>query len=63
MAHRLFRRYDLVDRSSFGLCVIALLIGLVQKLVDNTSALLLLDPSLLRFLLFGEELVVYFPAH
>lgn len=28
-----------------------------------TSALLLRDPSFLRFLLFGEELVVHFPAH
>jgi hypothetical protein len=34
-----------------------------QELIDNASALLLLDPSLLRFLLFSEELVVYFPAH
>ena len=34
-----------------------------KELVDDASALLLLDPSLLRFLLFGEELVVYFPAH
>jgi hypothetical protein len=25
--------------------------------------LLFLDPSFLRFRLFGEELVVYFPAH
>jgi hypothetical protein len=63
LAHRLFRRYDLVDRSAFGLNVVALFIGLVQELVDDASALLLFDPSLLHFLLFGEEIVVYFPAH
>ena|SRR5208337_1278838 len=40
LAHRLFRRYDLADGSAFGLNVVV-------------SALLLLDPSLLRFLLFG----------
>ena len=63
MAHRLFRRYDLVHGGPFSLCVIALLIGLVQELVDDARALLLLDPSLLRFLLRGEDLVVYFVAH
>jgi hypothetical protein len=63
LAHRLFRRYDLVDGGPFSLCVIALLIGLVQELVDDARALLLLDPSLLRFLLRGEDLVVYFVAH
>ena len=63
LAHRLFRGYDLVDRGPFSLCVIALLIGLVQELVDDARALLLLDPSLLRFLLRGEDLVVYFVAH
>jgi hypothetical protein len=63
LADRLFRRYDLVDGGSFSLCVIALLIGLVQELVDDARALLLLDPSLLRFLLRGEDLVVYFVAH
>ena len=63
LAHRLFRRYDLVDRSAFGLCVVALFIGVVQELVDDASALLLLDPSLLRFPLRGEDLVIYFVAH
>jgi hypothetical protein len=28
-AHRLFRRYDLVHGGPFGLCIIALLIGVV----------------------------------
>ena len=37
-------------------------IGVVQELVDNASALLLLDPSLLRFLLFSKKLVIHFPA-
>jgi hypothetical protein len=63
LAHRLFRRYGLVDGGPFSLCVIALLIGLVQELVDDARALLLLDPSLLRFPLRGEDLVVYFVAH
>src|ERR1700730_3201404 len=63
LAHRLFRRYDLIDRGPFSLCIIVLLIGLVQKLVDDACTPLLLDPGLLRFLLFGEEPVVYFPAH
>jgi hypothetical protein len=58
----LFRRRDLFDWSSFDVRPIALFIGVVQELVDDTSALLLLDPSFLRFL-FGEELVVHFPAH
>jgi hypothetical protein len=48
LAHRLFRRYDLVDGGPFSLCVIALLIGLVQELVNDARTLLLLDPSLLR---------------
>ena len=63
LVHRLFRGYDLVDRGAFGLCVIPLLIGLVQELVDDARALLLLDPSLLRFPLRGEDLVIYFVAH
>ena len=63
LVHRLFRGYDLVDRGAFGLCVIPLLIGLVQELVDDARALLLLDPSLVRFPLRGEDLVIYFVAH
>ena len=59
----LFRRRDLLDRRCFDVGLFTLLIGFVQELVDDASALLLLDPSLLRFPLFGEELVVYFPAH
>jgi hypothetical protein len=55
LAHRLFRGYDLVDRGPFGLCVVALFIGLVQELVDDARALLLLDPSLLRFPLRGAK--------
>jgi hypothetical protein len=35
LVHRLFRGYDLVDRGAYGLCVIPLLIGLVQELVDD----------------------------
>jgi hypothetical protein len=45
---RLFRWCDFFDRPSFNVGLIALHVGLVQKVVDNTSALLLLDPSLLR---------------
>ena len=56
LVHRLFRGYDLVDRGAFGLGVIPLLISLVQELVDDARALLLLDPSLLRFPLRGEAL-------
>src|ERR1700730_1870629 len=63
LAHRLFRRYDLVDGRPFGLCVIALLICVVSELVNDARTSLLLDPSLLRFLLRGEDLVVYFVAH
>jgi hypothetical protein len=63
MALRLFRSYDLVDLRLFGLRIVGLFIGLAQELVEDACTLLLLDPSLVRFLLFGEELVVYFPAH
>ena len=34
LGHRLFRGYDLVHVGPFSLCIIALLIGLVQELVD-----------------------------
>jgi hypothetical protein len=57
LAHRLFRGYDLVDRGPLGLCVVALFIGLVQELVDDARALLLLDPSLLRFPLRGGGVI------
>jgi hypothetical protein len=40
-----------------------LLISFVEELVDHAHASLLFDPNLLRFLLFSEELVIYFPAH
>jgi hypothetical protein len=63
MALRLFRSYDLIDLRLFGLRIVGLFIGLAQELVEDACTLLLLDPSLVRFLLFGEELVVYFPAH
>jgi hypothetical protein len=63
MALRLFRSYDLVDLRLFGLRIVGLFIGLAQELVEDACTLLLLDSSLVRYLLFGEELVVYFPAH
>src|SRR5271166_5127600 len=60
----LFRRRTLLDRSCLGLGLVALLIGLAQKRLDDAGALLLLpDPGFLRLLLFSQELVVYFPAH
>jgi hypothetical protein len=59
----LFRRRDLLDRRSFDVGLFALFIGLVQELIDDANTLLLLDPSLLRFLVFGQEFVIYFPAH
>jgi hypothetical protein len=59
----LFRRRGLFGRRSFDVARFALLISFVQELVDHARASLLLDPSLLRFLLFSEELVIYFPAH
>jgi hypothetical protein len=58
----LFRRCDLFNPRSSD-CSFALLIGLVQEPVNEVSASLFLDPPLLRFLLFSEELVIYFPAH
>jgi len=59
----LLRRRGLFNGHSFDVGVFVLLIGLIQESVDDVSALLFLDPSFLRFRLFGEELVVYFPAH
>ena len=63
VAGELFCRRDLFDGRSFEVRLFALFIGVVQELVDDASALLLLDPSLLRFPLRGEDLVVYFVAH
>jgi hypothetical protein len=60
---RLFRRRGLFDRRSFDLALLALLISFVQELVNHAGAPFLLDPNFLRFLLFSEELVIYFPAH
>jgi hypothetical protein len=47
------------------LCIgaFALFIGFAQQLVDNASSLFFFYSSFLRFLLFGEEPVVHFPAH
>jgi hypothetical protein len=59
----LLRRRGLFNGHFFDVGVFVLLIGLIQESVDDVSALLLLDPSFLRFRLFGEELVVDFPAH
>ena len=59
----LFRGRNFFDRCSFDVSLFALFSGVAQELVDNARALLLLNPSLLHFLLFSEELVVYFPAH
>src|SRR6516164_5984121 len=57
----LFCRCSLFDRFFGG--VFALSIGFVQEPIDDARTALLFDPSLLRFLLFGEELVISFPAH
>jgi hypothetical protein len=57
----LFCRCSLFDRFFGGL--FALSIGFVQEPIDDARTALLFDPSLLRFLLFGEELVISFPAH
>src|SRR5262249_42008138 len=56
----LFCRCSLFDRFFSGL--FALSIGFVQEPIDDARTALLFDPSLLRFLLFGEELVISFPA-
>src|SRR5262249_31783080 len=64
LAHRLFCGCDLFDRRSFDFGLLALCIGVVQEPIDDARALLLLDPSILRFLLlFIEEFVVDFPTH
>src|SRR5262245_5036132 len=62
VAGKLFRRRDLFDRRSFDIGL-ANFIGIIQELADDTGAFLLLDPSLLRFLLLSQEWVIYFPAH
>lgn len=59
----LFRRRGLLGRRSIGVGRFALLVGVAQKPVDDTSTLLLLDAGFLRFLLLGEEPVICFPAH
>jgi hypothetical protein len=59
----LLRRRGLFNGHFFDVGVFVLHIGLIQESVDDVSALLLLDPRFLRFRLFGEELVVDFPAH
>src|SRR5262249_4257797 len=56
----LFSRCSLFDRFFGGL--FALSIGFVQEPIDDARTALLFDPSLLRFLLFGKELVISFPA-
>src|SRR5262245_65847873 len=63
MTHRLFCGCSLFDRRCFDLGLLALLIGVVQQPIDDARTLLLLDPSVLRLLLFSEEFVVYFPTH
>ena len=60
--HILFCRCSLFDRRFFG-GLFALSIGFVQEPIDETRTARLLDLSLLRFLLFGEKLVISFPAH
>src|SRR5262249_10157144 len=57
----LFCRRDLFLRGLAGL--FGLLIRILQELVDHPDPLRLLDLVLLRFLLFLEEPVVYFPTH
>src|SRR5262249_46023861 len=60
----LFCGCSLFHRGSFDFGLLALFIGFVQEPIDDARALLLLDPSVLRFLLlFSEELVVDFPTH
>src|SRR6516165_4887916 len=59
----LFHRRGLFGRRSFDVARFALLISFVQEVVNHARASLLLDPSLLRFLLLSEELVICFPAH
>ena len=59
----LFCRCNLFDRRSFDFGLLALFIGFIQEPIDDARTLLLLDPSVLRFLLFSEKFVVYFPTH
>src|SRR5262249_12473304 len=59
----LFGRRSLLDRRFFDLAPIALVISFVQELADDACTSLLLGPNLLRFLLFNEDVVIYFPAH
>ena len=63
-AHRLFCGCGLFGRRCFDFGLLAFFIGVVQEPIDDARALLLLDPSVLRFLLlFSEEFVVDFPTH
>jgi len=63
-AHRLFCGRSLFGRRSFDFGLLALFIGFVQEPIDDAGTLLLLDPSVLRFLLlFSEKFVVDFPTH
>src|SRR5262249_50276976 len=64
VAHWLFCGCSLFHRGSFDFGLLALFIGFVHEPIDDARALLLLDPSVLRFLLlFSEEFVVDFPTH
>jgi len=63
LAHRLFCRCNFSDRRSFDFSLLSLFIGFVQEPINDARTLLLLDLSVLRFLLFSEEPVVYFPTH
>jgi hypothetical protein len=58
----LLRRRGLFNQRSLDVGLFTLLTGLVQEPVDYVSALLFLDPSFLRFRLFGEELCSLFPS-
>jgi hypothetical protein len=60
---RLFRGCDLFNRRCLSVGLLGWSISLGQELVDYTSALLLLDASLMGFVLFGPKVLVYFPAH
>src|SRR5215469_11747187 len=62
----LLRGHDLLDGSRF-LGFVGFAIGIAQEVVDKLGALLLvlrlLRPCLLRLPLFGEPVIVHFPAH
>ena len=62
-AQKLFCQSDLFHGRRLDLRLLCLISGLVQELVDDARTLLLLFPSFLRFLLLGEEQIVYFIAH